>query len=101
MRLLDPGCDCFPRLFGDLKRHVPLRLLLHDDRAGGDMTVLDHVVDAKSHQIAPTQLAVDGEVEQCEFPDSMIQRQSNPDGPDFLQPKWGLLAEQLAFVPGY
>jgi hypothetical protein len=99
MRLLDPGRDCFLRLFGDLKLHGPLRLLLHDNRAGGYLTALDNVVDAKPHQFAPTQLAVDLEVEQCEFPGSMIQLQSNPDSPNLLQPKWGFLVEQFAFVP--
>jgi hypothetical protein len=49
------------------------------------VTALDHVVDAKPDQIAPPQLAVDGEVEQREFPGSMIQLQSNPDGPDLFQ----------------
>jgi hypothetical protein len=48
------------------------------------MAALDHVVDAKPNQIAPAQLAVDGEVEQCEFTVSMIQLQSNPDSADLL-----------------
>src|ERR1700724_747566 len=97
----DPGGNRVPRLLGDLKLHRPLRLLLHDNRAGGNMAALDYVVDAKPHQIAPTQLAVDRKVEQREFPGSMIQLQSNPDGPDLLQLQWGFLAEQLAFVPRY
>jgi len=46
---------------------------------------LDNVVDAKSDQIAPAQLTVDRKVEQREFPGSMIQLQSNPDGPELLQ----------------
>jgi hypothetical protein len=101
MRLLDPVRDCVPRLLGDLKLHRPLGLLLHDNGAGGDVTALDHIVDTKPDQIAPPQFAVDGEVEQREFSGSMIQLQSNPDGPDLLQLQWWLLAEQLAFVPRY
>jgi hypothetical protein len=62
MRRSDPSRDCIARLLGDLKLHRPLRLLLHDDRAGGDMTALDHIMDAKPDQIAPAQFAVDGEV---------------------------------------
>ena len=42
-------------------------------------------MDAEAHQIAATQLAVDGEVEQREFLGSMIQLQSNSDGSDFFQ----------------
>jgi len=56
-------------------------------------------VDTKSNQIAPAQLAINGEVEESEFPGSMIQLQSNPDSPNLLQPKWGFLVEQFAFVP--
>src|SRR5437867_9336869 len=99
--VVDPGADRVSRLFGDLKLHRPLGLPLHDNRAGCHMTALDHVADAKPDQIAAAQLAVDGEVEQREFPGSMIQLQSNPDGPDLFQLKWRLLAEQLAFVPRY
>ena len=65
------------------------------------MTTLEHVADVKPHQIAPAQLAVDGEVEQREFPGSMIQLQSNPDGLDLFQLQGRLLADQLPFVPRY
>src|ERR1700694_1855719 len=99
MRRAHPSRDCIARLLGDLKLHRPLRLLLHDDRAGGDMTALDHIMDAKSDQIAPAQLAVNGEVEQCKFSGSMIQLQSNPDGPDLFQFQWRLLTKQLALIP--
>jgi hypothetical protein len=44
----DPGGDRFARLLGDLKLHRPLRLLLHDNREGGDMTALDNIMDARS-----------------------------------------------------
>jgi hypothetical protein len=92
----NPGRERIARELGDLKLHRPLGLLLHDDRARGYMTALDHIVDTKLNQIAPAQLAVDGEVEQCEFPGSMIQLQPNPDGADLLQLQWWFLAEQLA-----
>lgn len=65
------------------------------------MTALDHVVDTKSNQIAPAQLAIDSEVKESEFPGSMIQLQSNPDGPDLFQLQWRLLSEPLALIPGY
>jgi len=65
--------------------HRPLDLLLHDNCSGSDVTALDHVVDAKSDQIASPQLTIDGEVEQREFPRSMIQLQMNPDRADLFQ----------------
>ena len=52
--------------------HRPLGLPLHDNCTGGDMTSLDHIMDAKRDQITPAQLAVDGEVEQRKFSGSMI-----------------------------
>ena len=90
---------CIPRLLGDLELHWSLCFLLHDNRAAGDMTALDHIVDAQRDQITPAQFAVDGKVEQCEFPGSMIQLQPNPDRPDLLWFQWRLLAEQLPLVP--
>jgi len=68
----DPSRDCLARLLGDLELHGLLRLLLHNNRASGDMTPLNHIVDAKPDQITPAQFAVDGEVEQCKFSGSMI-----------------------------
>src|SRR6266566_622029 len=97
----DPGTDRVPRLFGDLELHRPLGLLLHDNRAWGNMTALEHIANVKPHQVAPAQLAVDGEIEQREFPDSMSQLQSNPDGPDLLQLQRWFLADQFPFVPRY
>jgi hypothetical protein len=47
----DPSVDRLPRLFSDLKLDRPL-LLLHDNRARGDVAALDNIVDAKSYQIA-------------------------------------------------
>jgi hypothetical protein len=52
MRRSDPGCDRVPRLLSDLKLNRPLGLLLHDHRAGGDSTSVDHIVDAETNQIA-------------------------------------------------
>src|SRR5438477_12240869 len=90
---------CIPRLLGDLELHWSLGFLLHDNRPAGDVTALDHIVDAQRDQITPAQFAVDGKVEQCAFPGSMIQLQPNPDSPDLLQLHRWLLDEQLAFVP--
>jgi hypothetical protein len=101
MSCRDLGGDQVPRLLRDLKLHRSPGLLLHNNRPGGDVTALDHIMNAKADQIAPAQLAVDGEVEQREFPGPMIQLQSNPNGPDLLQLQWRLLAEQLVFVPQY
>jgi hypothetical protein len=87
----DPRGHRIARLLGDLELHWPLRLLLHDDCAGGDMAALDDIVYAKRDQIASAQLAINGEIEQCEISVLMIQLQSNPNGPDLLRLQWRLV----------
>ena len=72
----DPCGYRIPRLLGDLELHWSLGLLLHDNRAAGDMTALDHIMDAQRDQITPAQFAVDGEIEQREISGAMIQLQS-------------------------
>jgi hypothetical protein len=37
---------------------------LHDDRAAGDSDALHDIANAEPDQVAPAQLAVDGEIEQ-------------------------------------
>jgi hypothetical protein len=101
MRRGDPGRDCVPRLLGDLKLDRALGLLRHDHRPRHDPSALDDIVDAEAHQNAAARLAVDGEVEKCEFPRSMVQLQANPVSPDLFQLLWGLLPEQLALAPRY
>jgi hypothetical protein len=54
-------------LLGDFKLHRALGLLLHDDRSRADAITMRNVSDAQPDQIASTQLAVDGQVEQCEI----------------------------------
>jgi len=41
--------DRAPPLFGDLELHRSLGVLLHDNRAWGDMTALEHIADVKPH----------------------------------------------------
>jgi hypothetical protein len=85
VRCGDPGRDRVPRLLGDLKLNRALGLLLHDHRPRHYPSTLDDIVDPESKWIAAAQLAVDGEVEQREFPGSMIHLQPNPDSPDLFQ----------------
>lgn len=74
----DPGGNRIPRWFGNLKLDRSLGLLLHDNRSGSNPIALDHIVNLEPDQIARAQLAIDGEVEQREFPGSMAQLQPNP-----------------------
>jgi len=60
-----------------------------------------HVAHPQLHQVAGAQLAVDAEIEEREFARSLLQLQAHPDGPDLLELERGLLAHQLALVPGF
>jgi hypothetical protein len=98
MRRADPSRNRIARLLSDLKLHRPLRLLLHDNRARGDMTARTTSWTRSPTRSHPRDLRSMA-VEQCKFSGSMIQLQPNPDGPDPFWFQWGLLAEQLALVP--
>ena len=54
-----------------------------------------------SAPIAGPQLTVESQVEHGEFPDSMFELQSHPNGPDILQLEWRLLTYELALVPRF
>jgi hypothetical protein len=69
------------RLLGNLELDRPLCLLLHDNRAGGDPTALDHIVNMESDKITPAQLAAGGEVEEREFPGSRLSCNRIPMAP--------------------
>ena len=53
------------------------------------------------HQIAATQLAVDRQVEHGQVANLVFILEVDSDGPDVLGLEWRLLADQLAFVPGF
>ena len=57
------------------------------------------IADTQLHEITGSELAVDGKVEQCEFPSPLAELQSNANGPYFLEFERRLLADELALVP--
>jgi len=56
-----------------------LRLLLQHNRSRTNPIPMAHVADAQAQKIASTQLAVDAEIKQGEFPQSALHLQANPD----------------------
>jgi hypothetical protein len=50
------------------------------------------VANLELDQIASSQLTVESQVEHSQFPDSMFELQSHPDGPDIFQLEWRLAA---------
>ena len=98
--LCDPGRHSRSGGFGDFELDVALRLALEDYCPVQKTLSVGDITDAQGHQIAATQLAVDGEIKQAKVTDLGRQLQTNPDGPDFLQLERTFLADDLALVPG-
>lgn len=71
----DPCIDRLARGFGDLELHRPAGLLLHHRGTAGPAVAVGNVRDTQFDQIACTQLAVDGKIEQGEFSRAMRQMQ--------------------------
>ena len=63
LRFAKPGAYRVPRLLRDLKLHWMMGLLLHDGRPRCDPPALGDISDAKCHQVASAELAVDPQIE--------------------------------------
>ena len=57
------------------------------------------ITDPQLHEIARSQLAINGQVKQRQFANPTAELQPNPDRPDVLWLERRLLADELAFVP--
>jgi hypothetical protein len=62
------------------------------------VTVAD-VADLERNEIAPSQLAVDAEVEERQLAYSVLHLKSDSKRPDVPKFEWSLLADDLAIVP--
>ena len=78
--------------------HTRARSPLHDYRARRDDISMTDVPHAQPHQIARSQLAVDGEVEGREFTGASIDLQSYSGRPDVLQSQRSFLPNELALI---
>src|ERR1700722_858584 len=81
----DPGSQRLPGVLSDLELHRALGLLLHNYRARSDDISTTYIPHAQPHQITRSQLAVDGEIEECKLTGAVPDLQSYPDRPDVLQ----------------
>jgi hypothetical protein len=88
-----PGVICY------LECHGAARLALANRRPIRDRAVRGDVVNLERHQIAPSQLAVDGEIEECQIPDPLRYLEMSANRPDVLRLEWRFGANELAPVP--
>ena len=84
--------DGLPGLLGDFEPDRNARLFLPDGGAIDGVSMGRDVVDLESHDIAPAQLAVDGEIEHRQVSGSSLDLQLGPDRPNMLR-------SQRAFAP--
>jgi hypothetical protein len=80
-----PGLDRGSGLLGDFELDRPPRLLLNNGGAVSDTAAGANTVDLQPHEIAASELAVDGEVKHCEVAGSMLQLKPDPYGPHVLR----------------
>src|SRR5580692_5037636 len=88
-----------PGLFGDLEPYRSTGLLLADRRTLNGVSVWGNVLDFESDDIATTQLAIDGEIEQRQVALAVCHLKLSADRPDVLRPQRRLGSGQLALVP--
>src|ERR1700726_1825272 len=73
-----------PGLLGDFESDRNARLFLPDGGAIDGVSMGRDVVDLESHDIAPAQLAVDGEIEHRQVSGASLDLQLGSDGPNML-----------------
>ena len=95
----DLFADRHSRLVSNFKLNWPFGLPLHDDRSSRHLAAKRDIPDPDSDQVAGSQLAVDGEIEQREITNPSSDLQADPDGPDLVSFQRRLLAGYLALVP--
>ena len=94
-----PVLQALPGPCGNFELDGLLRLLLHHAGSRCHMASMAEIVDAQSDQVAPTQFAVDGQVEECQVSDPAENFQANANCPDFAYAKRCFLPHQLPLVP--
>jgi hypothetical protein len=91
------------RLTGHLRQleaNGPASLPLTDVGAVNCIAVGRHVLHAQSDEVATTQLAIDGQIEERQVANAPFQLQPGADGPDMADPQRRLRATVLALGAG-
>ena len=97
---LKPRHDALARRFEQLELNWSAGLSLHYDRPCADAARADKVADANLDDVAPSELAIDGEVEQRPIPKPSLAVKPEPDGPYLLRLKRPLCAQYSPSIPG-
>ena len=92
--------NCLPGLFGDFEPYRSAGLLLADRRTLNGVSVWGNVLDFESDDIATTQLAIDGEIEQRQVALAVCHLKLSADRPDVLRPQRRLAPVNLPLFQG-
>jgi hypothetical protein len=94
--LLDQIANRRPGLVGDLELHWPPGLLLHNGSPVLDRSSDGHILHPKSHEVTPSQLAVDPEIEEGEFANLPSHLEPNADCHDLFHLEGGFLPGEFS-----
>lgn len=97
--MCDPRCNGVSCLISDFELNGAPRLELRHGRSRQYVVSLGNIADAKLDDVACAQVAVDGEVKQCQFPHPPSRLQAGADRTDLFQAQRQLLANHFAPVP--
>src|SRR3954452_18213404 len=95
-----PLSDRAARLRRDLELHGTACLFLDDRRSVANPSAGTHVIDPQPHQVAASELAIDGQIEHRKIALTPLQLEANANDPDVLRPQGALLSDQPSLVPG-
>lgn len=66
---------------------------MHDHRPGQDLIAMNYVANPKINQIAAAELAVDGEIEQRQVTNALVELKVDTNRPDVFQLQGRLLTD--------
>jgi hypothetical protein len=92
-----PVVDCRSGLFGNLELDRPAGFSLDHCGAVLHSATNAHVAHPEPHQVATPQLAIDGQIEECEV--ASVPLKLEPDRPYLLRFEGAFLAGQASLVP--
>jgi hypothetical protein len=92
--------DCLTGLLRQLESDWPARLSLTHRRTVDGNTLRSYVIHRQVDDIAPSQLAIDREIEHREVAHSPLDLQFCADGPNVFRSERRFRAGQFALVPG-
>jgi hypothetical protein len=95
-----PLADSTPSLLGDLEPHRPAGLFLDHRRSIANSPAGAHVIDPQPNEVAPPELAINGQIEHRKIALAPLHLEANTNGPDIPWLQRALLADQTPPVPG-